>query len=176
MKTNLLFWLLFLTVTVKGQSKYGIQWKCGLRGSTIDFRNNSIHSKKGYFLNSWFDKGNSNICDTNGNLILCSDGYNIYDSNANYIDGGDTLVPKDFYIHEDGWSLYSQSSIFLPMDSNQYYFITPTFSDSQFADCQANSNCYFDLLLFNVIDMNANGGAGKVIKRMQPLLEHAILK
>ncbi|MBK6331648.1 MAG: T9SS type A sorting domain-containing protein [Bacteroidetes bacterium] len=108
-------------------------------------------------------------------MLLCSDGYNIYDSNANFIDGGDTLVPKDFYIHEDGWSLYSQSSIFLPMDSGIYYFITPTFSDAQFAACNANSDCFFDLLLYNVIDMNANGGAGKVVKRMQVLMDSAVL-
>ncbi|MBK7041658.1 MAG: hypothetical protein IPH46_14630 [Bacteroidetes bacterium] len=46
-------------------------------------------------------------------------------------------------------------------------------SDSQYADCQANSNCHFDLLLYNIIDMKANGGVGKVVKRMQLLMEHA---
>jgi hypothetical protein len=108
-------------------------------------------------------------------LILCSDGYNVYDSNANYLDGGDTLIPKDYFISKNGFSVAAQSSIFLPMDSGIYYFITPTMSDSQYADCQANSNCHFDLLLYNIIDMKANGGAGKVVKRMQPLMEHAFL-
>lgn len=147
------------------------------RGTTVMFENNIVTTKY-IAVTPWhyFTQGNSNICDTNGNLILCSDGYNIYDSIGNYIDEGDTLVPKDFYIHEDGWSLYSQSSIFLPLDSDKYYFITPTFSDIRFADCLANNHCYFDLILYNVIDMNANGGAGKVVKRMQPLMENAELR
>ncbi|MBK9482120.1 MAG: hypothetical protein IPO02_09125 [Bacteroidetes bacterium] len=44
-----------------------------------------------------FTGGNSNICDTNGNLILYSDGFNIYDSAGNYIDDGDTIVPASYY-------------------------------------------------------------------------------
>jgi hypothetical protein len=180
MKLNLIVSFILLHICVEdinSQSYYGKIWVSGTGISyKINFESsNIINTYLDTFYSPYFTKGNSNICDTNGNLILCSDGYNVYDSNANYIDGGDTLIPNDFYIHEDGWSLYSQSSIFLPMDSDLYYFITPTFSDSQFTDCLANNNCYFDLLLYNVIDMKANGGAGKVVKRMQPLMEHAML-
>jgi len=63
------------------------------------------------------------------------------------------------------------------MDSNKYYFITPTFSDIRYDDCHNNGgNCYFDLLLYNVIDMNANAGAGKVTQRMIPLLQNVNLR
>ncbi len=161
---------------VFSQSKRGNQWMTG-RGTTVMFNNNVVTTKY-IAITPWhyFTDGNSAVCDTNGNLILSSDGYNIYDSVGNYIDEGDTLIPKDFYIDQDGWSGYSQTSIFLPMDSNKYYFVTPTMSDARFADCNANSHCYFDLLLYNVIDMNANGGAGKVVKRMQPIMENAELR
>lgn len=119
--------------------------------------------------------GNSSICDTNGNLLLSSDGYNVYSATGTFIDNGDTLVPIDFFVDQNGWSALSQSSIFLPMDSGKYYFVTPTMSDTRFADCIANNNCFFDLLLYNVIDMNANAGAGKVVKRMQVLMDSASL-
>jgi hypothetical protein len=176
MKSILFYLLLFLAFfSAKSQEKVGLKWVTGLGGNVIDFSNNSIKTTKGIYATKYFYKGNSNICDTNGNLILCSDGYNVYDSNANYLDGGDTLIPKDYFISKNGFSVAAQSSIFLPMDSGIYYFITPTMSDSQYADCQANSNCHFDLLLYNIIDMKANGGAGKVVKRMQPLMEHALL-
>lgn len=169
----------FLSITSDAQSKRGIEWVTG-RGSRIKFENNSITTKFNWIVGPngthYFQMGNSNICDTAGNLNLCSDGYNIYDSAGNYIDGGDTLVPFDFYIDQDGWSAYSQSSIFLPLDSNKYYFVTPTMSDLRFADCIANNHCNFDLLLYNLIDMNANGGAGKVTKRMVPLMENAELR
>lgn len=107
---------------------------------------------------------------------MASDGYNLYDKVGNSIEGGDTLVPLNLYVYQNGWCSESQGSIFLPIDSSKYYFITPTFSDARFNDCFNNGNCYADLLLYNVIDMNSNGGAGKVVKRMVPLLENANLR
>ncbi|MBK8330074.1 MAG: T9SS type A sorting domain-containing protein [Bacteroidetes bacterium] len=176
MKTILLILVSsFISISIYAQNKLGNEWITGGGGNRVKFTQSGIFTSDNKFILSYFTKGNSNICDTNGNLILCSDGYNVYDSNANYLDGGDTLIPKDLFVDQDGWSALSQSSIFLPMDSGIYYFITPTMSDSQYADCQANSNCHFDLLLYNIIDMKANGGAGKVVKRMQPLMEHAFL-
>jgi hypothetical protein len=170
--------LLLIYINTNAQSKRGKVW---VHGGGISYKTTFeaggiINTYLDTFYSPYFTKGNSNICDLNGNLILCSDGYNIYDSNANYIDGGDTIIPKDFYIDQDGWSGLSQTSIFLPMDSNKYYFVTPTMSDARYADCNANNNCYFDLLLYNLIDMNANGGAGKVVKRMQPLMENVDLR
>ncbi len=73
------------------------------------------------FYSPYFAQGNSNICDTNGNLILCSDGFNIYDSTANFIDGGDTLVNVDYYNHYTGWSPYPQTSIFFT--NRQWYLL-----------------------------------------------------
>jgi hypothetical protein len=57
----------------------------------------------------------------------------------------------------------SQSSIFLPMDSNKYYFITPTNSAGNLC-----YSCHNDAMIYSVIDMNANGGTGKVVQRMIP--------
>ena len=140
------------------------------------FNNGSIAIRNTSFIN-YFASGHSNICDSNGNLILISDGYNIYDTLGNYLEGGDTIIPKKLYIEQDGFTGVSQTSIFLPMDSNQYYFITPTMSDARYDDCVINNgNCRFDLLLYNIIDMNANNGVGKVVKRMIPLLENANIR
>ena len=148
---------------VIGQSKRGNEWITGAGGTRIKFVNNTITTSNAIFYNSYFDSSNSSICDTNGNLILASDGFNIYDSMGNYIDGGDTLVPVSYYNHYSGSSFYSQSSIILPMDSNMYYFITPANSEGNLC-----FSCHNDVMLYSVIDMNANGGAGKVVKRMIP--------
>lgn len=163
MKTAIILILFsLLNLFTLAQSKLGNEWITGSGGQQIKFNGNSITTSNALFFPTYFHGGNSNICDTNGNLILCSDGFTIYDSNANIIDGGDTLVNIDYYNHFSGWSLYPQTSIFLPMDSGIYYFITP---------CNSAGNlcygCPFDIIMYNVIDMNANGGAGKVIKRMQ---------
>lgn len=175
-KLTLIVLLTLNHLLIYSQSKLGNEWTTGGGGAKIKFANNIVTTNNSVFYNTYFHQGNSSICDTNGNLLLCSDGYNVYDPNANYIDEGDTLIPLGFYINEDGWSGYSQSSIFLPMDSNKYYFITPVFSDYQFYECDTNGgSCFFDLLLYNVIDMNANGGAGKVVKRMVTLMDSASL-
>jgi hypothetical protein len=167
---------IFICSIIFAQSKRGMEWVTGYAGTKVRFEGNSIITSSGVYPFKYFTQGNSNICDTNGNLMMCSDGYNIYDSMGNYLDEGDTLVPKAHFFAQSGWSGYSQTSIFLPMDSDKYYFITPAFSDARYADCNANNHCYFDLLLYNVIDMQANAGAGKVIKRMQPLMENAELR
>jgi hypothetical protein len=178
---KLIILLLFLnfqfaiTNCIIAQSNRSKIWVAGQEAVTVNF-NVSITTNQSLPTLSYFAMGNSNICDTAGNIILYSDGFNIYSKNGAYIDGGDTIVPNDHYIAKDGWSLYSQTSIFLPMDNNKYYFVTPAFSDSQYNECNINNACYFDLLLYNEIDMNANAGAGKVIKRMVPLMQNAQLR
>ena len=125
----------------------------------------------GYFL-----EGASSICDSNGNLILCSDGYNVYDSNFNYVEEGDTLVPKLFYQDQDGFSGYSGGGYILPFDTGKYYLVTPAMSDAHYTDYIINatadsiSKACYDMLLYHVIDMKANGGAGKVVKKAVELL------
>jgi hypothetical protein len=173
MKAILIIILIGAHIICNAQSKLGNEWITGSGGQRVIFKNGTITTNNNHFIFSYFDSGNSNICDTDGNLILASDGFTIYDSLGNVIDGGDTLVPKQFFIKEYGRSIFSQSSIFLPIDSGKYYFITPTQSDVGYSSCYVNiTGCYFDLLLYNIIDMNANGGAGKVVKRMQPLMEN----
>ena len=177
MKNILFFLITIYPLILNAQSKRANNWITGYSGNKITFDGINITTTGGiYFPFKYFTSGNSCISDTNGNLILASDGYNIYNNQGSYVEDGDTIVPKDFYIDQDAWSALSQSSLFLPKDSNMFYFITPAMSDSRFADCNTLINCYFDLLLYNVIDMNANGGLGKVTKRMQPLLQNANLR
>ena len=177
MRILLLIQFLFLHNYLFSQIKRGTTWVTGHNGSIVNFNTPNITTSANSYPLKYFSAGNSCISDTNGNLILASDGFNIYDSSGQWLLDGDTLIPSYYYTIQNGNSILSQSSIFLPMDSNQYYFVTPTFSDIRYDDCHnQNGNCYFDLLLYNTIDMNANGGAGKVVKRMVPLMQNANLR
>ncbi len=121
--------------------------------------------------------GHANICDSAGNVILASDGFNLYDKNLQYLDGGKVLVPPRIFNLDGGFSSYEQAGIILPFDNGQYKLITPTVSDDSCYEnwiLARNWNTY-DLLLCDEIDMNANGGAGKVTKRMVPLLQNVRL-
>ncbi len=123
----------------------------------------------------YFVHGHSNICDSSGQLAIISDGYNLYDRNLNYIEDGDTIVPKLLYEHYGGWSNGAQTSIILPFSNNIYRVITPTASDSEVTNYWWNhpdrGRSLFDLLLYTEVDMKANGGLGKVTKKMVPLLQ-----
>jgi len=164
--------LMGLPFTTICQNNFGKEWVIGYGGYMIKFDNQITHDTTHKI--AYFNRGSSNICDSNGNIILASNGMNVYDRNGNWIDAGDTLIPKDWYNFEQGSSTYSQSSIFLPMDNKKYYFITPTMNDTMLYNC-LNVHGWkfpFNLLLYSVIDMNANAGAGKVIKRMQPIIKN----
>ncbi len=125
----------------------------------------------------WFAHGNSNICDSAGDLLIVSDGYNLYNKNLDTIEGGSKLVPDLLYKRYGGFSTISQTSIILPFGNGKYRLITPTVSNDSFYYNwqQVGNGALFDLLLYDEIEMNANGGVGKVTKRMVPLLEHVRL-
>ena len=126
----------------------------------------------------YFSHGNSNICDSDGNLALLCDGYNLYNSSRNLIEGGDTIVPKELFINQGGFSRYPQNSIILPFSNGRYGVVTPSASDSEFLNYwnnPQNGRALYDLLLYHEVDMTANGGQGKVTKRMVPLIQHAKL-
>jgi hypothetical protein len=123
---------------------------------------------------NYFTKGHSNICDSNGNLILVSDGYNIYDSIGAYIEDGDTLVSQGLFDDYNGFSIHSQTSIFLPIGNNIYYLITPNATDSTHSHWYTTPYTYkawFDEILLHKIDMNANGGLGKVVDRGKKIMK-----
>ncbi len=169
-----IFILCLVSLNTRSQSKLGNTWIVGTFGYQINFDSNPVaHDTSG--LPSYWHLGHSNICDTNGRLLLCSDGMNIYDSTGIYIDGGDTLVPKDFYNYFNGVDDLSQASIILPMDSNIFYLVTQACSDSHMVSIMQNGGGYFDLLLYDKIDMKANAGMGKVVQKMKPIIENGNL-
>ena len=158
------------------QAKRSYNWVTGYSGNMVNFEN-GIVTIQGLSPYKYFTGGNSCISDNDGNLIFARNGFYVFYKIGAYIDNGDTLVPHYYYNVQSWSSFLSQTSIFLPMDNNMYYFVTPTFSDLRYDDCHnQNGNCYFDLLLYNTIDMNANGGAGKVVNRMIPLMQNANLR
>lgn len=174
MRTIFIFAIIFQSSITFSQIKRSYNWVTGYSGNKVNFANNNIITSQGiYFPSKYFQAGNSCISDSNGNLLLASDGYNVYDSLGTIIEDGDTLAALNIFNYQNGWCSESQGSIFLPLDSERYYFITPSYSDNRFNDCVTNNNCYLDLLLYNVIDMNANGGMGKVVQRMVPACSNA---
>lgn len=177
-KLFLILALITIKCTMYCQSNFSNTWLIGGTGYQIKFDNGSIIHDTillSSITSTFFSEGKSNICDSTGNMKYLSDGFNVYHPNGSFVDGGDTLVPLDYYNYYSGFSSSSQSSLFLPMENSIYYFITPTCSDSNLANVWfgiGSNKAPFDLLLYNKIDGKLNGGQGMVVQRMQPLLEN----
>ncbi|MBK8329202.1 MAG: T9SS type A sorting domain-containing protein [Bacteroidetes bacterium] len=122
--------------------------------------------------------GHSNICDSaTGKLLFSTTGMLIHDTTGAIMDNGDHLVDNEYYnYYFYPSSGYTQSSIVLPKgNGGQYYVFIPTLSDSAFDFYLTNNGAGgavpFDRLQYNVVDMNLNGGLGKVIVKNKMLLQ-----
>ncbi|MBK7764596.1 MAG: T9SS type A sorting domain-containing protein [Bacteroidetes bacterium] len=128
--------------------------------------------------NHHFMDGHSNICDSAiGNLLLVCNGMILIDSIGNIIENGDSLQPNKIYNHNccPTQTVTTDGSIILPKGSNgEYYVFVPTITDSayDYYVVGAQNKVPYDLLQYHVVDMNANGGMGKVVQKNVPLLTH----
>ena len=173
----LLMFLLTMSQYAISQTNFGQTWLIGGRGYYLNFQSNPPVHDSIYISNSTntiFNYAKSNICDSNGQVILISDGMNIYNRQGEFIDNGDSLTSSEYFFQEQGSSHYLQSSIFLPMQDGKYYYVMPNCSDSFYNNVWAVSTGKgpFNQLLYSVIDMKANAGAGKVVARNIPLMEN----
>ncbi len=144
--------------------------------STVTGPVNSVFDST--YLNLFFIRG-SNICDCTGKLALVSDGYRIYGRDAKLIDGGDTQAfGQSFGSHGSAGSAYSQTSIFLPAGNGEYYLVLTNASDNEiltYWNASPMVRAHFDEIRYSVIDMKANSGAGKVVRKGVPLMQGADL-
>lgn len=160
----------------QAQTKHGNQWVIGHLQNVLDFNTSvtQLDTSLNYGI-LLMAQGKSNICDSNGQLLILCNGMRLFNASGNLIESGDTLVPEAYYVGYASVSAVSQSSIILPVDSDQYYVFTPVPTDSNFNTNWVNGYAYFDELWYHRIDMRANGGAGKVIEKRVPLLQQVKL-
>jgi hypothetical protein len=113
----------------------------------------------------------NSICDTLGNVLFYYDGTNVYEPNGQVMKNG-TLHTYNFS------SLYATSLIVPIEESNRrYYYVFETLPHEENWDyvrnvplnCPINTNCFKfrDLckLVYHIIDIQGNGGKGKVIRK-----------
>jgi hypothetical protein len=176
MKQQLILLLIMLTsIMSNSQNKSGNNVIFGGGGMVAQFTDTSLPTTRLFFPNkheAWFSKGSSCISDSaNGNPILLCNGMQLYDTLGNIVEDGDSLVPSKIYDYNPfPVSGLPQTSIMLPKGSNgKYYVIVCTTTDTNFDPSK------FNLLQYHVVDMNANGGMGKVVQKNIPILENEIV-
>ncbi|MBL7766601.1 MAG: T9SS type A sorting domain-containing protein [Chitinophagaceae bacterium] len=176
--SNLLFLgFLFISNIFYAQNKSGKIWVFGSgRAATALFSDTSrpIITPRFPIPPLYFIHGHNNICDSaTGNLLFSCNGMILYDSNCVIMENGDSLVPQNIYIHDNGMGAYTQSSIILPKGNNgQFYVIISTVTDTTFNKWTAPNafKAPNDLILYHIVDINLNGGLGKVVQKNNVLL------
>jgi hypothetical protein len=180
-KSILLFILLFFANFISAQNKSGYTWIVGNNASYGAFDGSANRPQTGSVYQTTspnfpyaFTAGSSNICDSaTGKLLLLCNGMQVFDTAGHFIDNGDSLVPSKIYgLNVLPNAPAAQGSIILPKGINTYYIFTPTVSDTTFDKWFAPNatKTPYDMLLYHIVDMNANGGLGKVIKKKIELL------
>jgi hypothetical protein len=164
--------LLLIKISCSAQVNFNRAFVNCRNGKVFVTRFNTNLSIKQYVLNNignyprYFFAGHSSICDSAGRLLLLSDGYNVYDSTLNFLDGGYKLCYDDLYDHDSSSNGISQCSIFLPFEDSIYYMINLGVTDTCYSTWGFTYWVPPDRLLYHKIDMKANNGAGKVVQRM----------
>ena len=152
-------------------NNYGNHWITG----TVTIHTTNFH--QGLTINSIlgnisfsFLGGHSCISDSAGKFILMSDGFSILDTNGTVIDNGYKIVNGLWDQACQIGAGWLQASLFLPAGNGLYHFINVMPSDSM--ESLSLGAPMFDNMFYSLVDMKANNGQGKVVKRMIPLIEH----
>jgi hypothetical protein len=179
MKSSFLLACLLSTLLSFAQTNFGKRWIIAPYGYNIGFGTTIDHDTTYVIADHFFSRGHSCISDSSGLLRISSDGMDIFDGMFNLMDNGDSIVPKLIYQACQGFSRSPQASVILPVENRKYYVLTPTVSDAYYQNVWLNKpalNWNFDLLLYHVVDLNANAGLGKVTEKKKVLLQNTPMK
>jgi hypothetical protein len=123
--------------------------------------------------------GNSCISDTTGLPGIFTNGFFVFDKEANVIPGGEkinTPLGLKLYDYYNGDGFWNQMSLILPKKNNQYYVFTTGMSDGAYDDWKVTQTEFrFDVLTYHVVDMDANHGQGEVVEKNKILMQDAYL-
>ncbi|HNF71358.1 MAG TPA: hypothetical protein PLP34_03025, partial [Chitinophagaceae bacterium] len=185
MKNILLFFFIAFAICGDAQNKMGYTWIVGYNVDYAKFDGTTSHPLTGQKFNAshpstpmMFTRAHSNICDSvTGNIKLSTGGMILYDSSGYIVENGDSLQPLKVYTHNNPAEFpITQGSIIIPKGTeNVYYVFIPTVSDSLYdiniLDPTGTGKFPFDLLRYHIVDMNLNGGSGKVVQKNKILLK-----
>jgi hypothetical protein len=171
----LLFFLLLFNRS-NCQNNLGKEWVVSYYNNKLIFEKDTVIPQLINIKDSSFNfvSGNSNICDSSGSLLLFATPFKVFNGKTGkVIEGGNAINNDSITYYEKGLSAYSNTSIILPKGNNQYYIFISTQSD---AKCSRfwqwlGDDYDHDQILYSIVDMNANNGAGKVIVNRRVLLQ-----
>ena len=113
----------------------------------------------------------ANICDQNGNLLFCTNGFSVSDASDSVMQNGYGLYISPYESNDTMMGRgVLQSSIIIPdpADSMKYYLFHEAIEI--YVASASGASIYPIALYYSVIDMSLNGGLGAVTLKNIPLL------
>lgn len=171
--------LCILSNILSAQNKSGNNWVFGGPFATkAVFVDTSRPAMIGKYANpyTYYIHGHSTISDSaTGKLLFSCNGMILYDSNCVMMENGDSLVPNRAYTQNPFPNgMLTQNSLILPKgNSGLYYVFVASLTDSLYDAVwatQLGEKAAFNLLMYHIVDINANNGLGKVISKNNVLL------
>jgi WD40 repeat protein len=180
MKSNFIIIFCILLLTAKPMSqKHDVNWLLGYGNSKnpvifgrtlINFSKDTINLSAnygGYKFRMGFEA--NSYSDANGKLRVFYDGFRLGNAvDFNIVENGDTLNPGQIWdLYNGGAYPISDGSIFIPsaVDTSIVYLIHASLDYYQ-----NTTNVYSPKIYFSKIEINENGGRGKVIQKNVPFL------
>ena len=154
--------LLILCSLLSKAQLYDAQWVFGYGNgiSKIDFRNDTIKLDT---LPGFIPLYTTSACisDEQGNLLYVCNGDIVTDRNGDTLENGANLNPCSFTSENQQGLPIQQAALFLPMPDNSRFYYLIHFSGDTFDGRPAT-------LFYSVIDKEANGGLGAIVKKNMP--------
>ena len=161
--------------TLSSQSLEDINWVIGQGAEIhIDFSSGTPEINLQNPV-SGFSMGGTNVSmsDANGELLFYSNGCDIRDKSHAIMENGDLINPgivEDFYCNSGFSSPVLQGAICLPLPESEHLYYLFNL-DLDIVEYDTMSSLDPKKLLFQVIDMEANGGLGAVIEKNKIAVE-----
>ena len=121
---------------------------------------------------------NSSICDAAGNLLFYTNGCEITGADDETLDNGENINPGSSHTlwcenYDDGYAGGPQNSMILPLaDSMGTFYLF----HKRFIIYSNPTDVVNDKLYYSIVDMNQNGGKGKVIEKNTVLISDTLAR
>ena len=144
---------------------YDRSWIVGAGQALVKLTfNGSSFDTASYYFNTngiGINSASSDVSDTAGNILFYTNGAMVANGLTQIMENGDTLTDSLFYsMFASGFS-EPQTDLILPRSDNTFYLFYYSESDSLLSLHIGQP----DRLYYAIIDMNANGGLGKVVSK-----------
>lgn len=163
--------ILLITSYCAGIAQYNNKvWVIGYNPLEIKFKIDSSYNDTLADTEMHAICGLSNINESE-NMLFMSNGFHVYDYGGILMENGKYIVPPKYVDNSPDYSLLAQQTIILPKKDYQYYLFSWGISDMNYDKAQINGGWYiYDVLTYSLVDLSYNNGKGKVISKLNYLL------